>query len=290
MVNLYRYIKDGNVCRKLEVTDLLFAEYKCIQEATEFGLWSDCNYFAFITSGKKMWRTIYHDYEAEGGDILFIKKGANLTHQFFGDEFCAIFFFIPDRFIRAFLQKHPTFLATEQKDLTHQDAVLRLEVDQLLSGYRESVTSFFTMDQPPNEQLLTLKFEELLLSLCTTPRHQPITDYFISLCQSEVSHMQRVMEENFAYNLKIKDYAELCGMSLTKFKAIFKEHYSTTPAAWLRGKKLDLAAHRLQHSDVPISHLSLDCGFEDPSHFIRVFKQRYEMTPHQYRQQVQQPA
>ena len=57
-----------------------------MQEETKFGIWSDCNYFAFVTSGKKTWKTIFNDYEANDGDILFIKKGANLTHQFFDDE------------------------------------------------------------------------------------------------------------------------------------------------------------------------------------------------------------
>jgi hypothetical protein len=93
----------------MEVDNLLFVEYTCMQEETQLRIWSDSNYFAFITSGKKMWKSIYHDYDAIKGDILFIKKGANLTHQFFGNEFCAIFFFIPDDFIKSFLQKKPTF-------------------------------------------------------------------------------------------------------------------------------------------------------------------------------------
>ena len=93
------------------------------------------------------------------------------------------------------------------------------------------------------------------------------------------------MEENFAYNLRVKDYAQLCRMSLSTFKKAFKKQYSTTPAAWLRDRKLDLARHRLRSSDIPINQLSLECGFEDSSHFIRLFKQKNQITPHQYRQQ-----
>ena len=103
----------------MEVNELLFVEYTCMQEATKFGIWSENNYFAFISSGKKMWKTIYHDYEANQDDVLFIKKGANLTHQFFEDEFCAIFFFIPDEFIKSFLKRNPGFLETPQMDLSN---------------------------------------------------------------------------------------------------------------------------------------------------------------------------
>lgn len=96
--------------------------------------------------------------------------------------------------------------------------------------------------------------------------------------------MSRVMEENFAYNLKLENYAQLCHMSLSAFKKSFKQYYNTTPAAWLKHKRLDLARHQVLTSDLSINQISFECGFEDPSHFIRVFKQKYNLTPHQCRQ------
>lgn len=224
-------------------------------------------------------------YEVIKGDILFIKKGANLTHQFFDDEFCAIFFFIPDSFIKAFFKKNASFLDTSQKDLSNQDAVLRIKSNQFLENYCSSIYSYLTLDKKPNSELLKLKFEELLLSLCVGEDHQHLSDYLISLCQNQTYHMTRVMEENFAYNLKIEDYAKLCHMSLSKFKKTFKECYDTTPGLWLKQRKLDLATHQLLNTDLSINQLSFECGYEDPSHFIRVFKQKHNATPLQYRHQ-----
>ena len=79
-------------------------------------------------------------------------------------------------------------------------------------------------------------------------------------------------------------------MSLSTFKRAFKQFYKTTPAAWLKQRKLDLSLHRLLTSDLSISEISFECGFEDTSHFIRVFKEKYKATPHQYRQQRLQKA
>ncbi|MCV9387311.1 helix-turn-helix transcriptional regulator [Reichenbachiella ulvae] len=286
MINLHSFLKDGPYIRKLKVSEMLFAEYTCLREETRFGVWSDNNYFAFVTSGKKMWRTIHNDYDANKGDILFIKKGANLVHQFFDDEFCAIFLFIPDEFIQAFLKKYSTFLEAHQPDLSSQDAVLRLHTNELLTNYCQSIQTYLSLDQAPNEDLLKLKFEELLLSLFSDKQNQDLKSYFVSLCQDELYHLTRVMEENYAYNLKLEDYAKLCHMSLSKFKQIFKAHYKDTPAAWLKARKLELAHQKLLHGEMPINQLSLECGFEDPSHFIRVFKQKYEVPPLQYRQSL----
>jgi AraC family transcriptional regulator, exoenzyme S synthesis regulatory protein ExsA len=73
MLNIFSAIKDSNPYLKMEVSDLLFAEYTCMREENKFGIWSDNNYFAFINSGKKIWRSIYQSYEVNEGDI-FIGK------------------------------------------------------------------------------------------------------------------------------------------------------------------------------------------------------------------------
>jgi hypothetical protein len=165
MINLYAAIKESDLFHKIEVSELLFVEYTCMREETRLGIWSNNNYFAFISAGKKIWKTIYHSYEVNEGDILFIKKGANLTHQFFDDEFCAVFVFIPDDFIKAFLKRNHALLDSPQVDLSAQDAVLNVRSDELLENYYHSIKSYLALSEMPNEQLLLLKFEELLLSL-----------------------------------------------------------------------------------------------------------------------------
>lgn len=268
----------------MEVSELLFVEYTCMREETKFGMWSANNYFVFISSGKKMWRSIYHSYEVHEGDIIFVKKGANLTHQFFDDEFCAIFIFIPDEFIKVFLKRNPALLDAPQKDISRQDTVIRVRPDELLESYYRSIYSYLSLSKKPNARLLKHKFEELLISLFSDNKHQDLTDYFVSLCQNREYHLTRIMEENYAYNLKLEEYAQLCHMSLSAFKKSFKQYYDTTPAVWLKQKKLDLACRVVLSSDLNISQISFDCGFEDTSHFIRVFKEKHHLTPFQYRQ------
>ena len=285
MVNLFSFIKQSDQFRKLEVSDLLFVEYTCMEEATKFGIWSDSNYLAFIISGKKMWRSMHSDHVVEKGDILFVKKGANLTHQFFDDEFCAVFFFIPDEFITSFLKRHPNLLSRSGANTSWQDAVLRIKKDPLLYSYCDSVISYLGLPEKPGEELLLHKFDELLMSLCTKKEHQQVADFFASLNSGEDHMLQRIMEDNYAYNLKIDDFAHLCAMSLSKFKVRFKKLYGNTPAAWLKEKKLERARHLLTTSDAPVNQISFECGFESPSHFIRVFKQNYKQTPLQFKQQ-----
>ncbi|MEO8583913.1 MAG: AraC family transcriptional regulator [Flavitalea sp.] len=261
-----------------------------MREESKFGIWSNNNYFAFIAEGKKIWRSISHSYSVGEGDIIFVKKGANLTHQFFDDTFCAIFIFIPDDFIKGFLNRNNHLLESPQKDLDHQDSILRVDNDQLLDAFRYSIQSYLSLPETPSKQLLELKFEELLLSLFSKSKHKGLTDYFVSLCQNQQYLIKRVMEENFSYNLQLKEYAVLCHMSLSSFKKWFRLHYNATPAQWLKDKKLELAYTKTVQSDLSISQIAFECGFEDPSHFIRVFKEKYALTPLQLRRTIPSPV
>ncbi len=289
MINLHQAFKTSTLFKKLEVDNLLYVEYTCMQEETKYGIWSDSNYFAFIASGKKMWRTTHQDYLVEDGDILFVKKGANLTHQYFDDDFCAVFFFIPDAFIQSFLSKYPHFLNLEQQDLSAQDAVLRIDSDSLLEGYYQSILTYLNLPNSPDQALLKLKFEELLLNFFTNHHQLDLRKYLISLSQNKDYSMSRIMEENYAYNLKLEEYAQLCQMSLSTFKKAFKAYYNQTPGAWIKTKKLELACQKLLGSAETVNQVAFECGYEDPSHFIRIFKQRFHRTPHQFRLQKAVP-
>ena len=145
MLDLHGYLKSSNDYKKLQINDLLFIEYKCLVNEVKAGIWSDANYFVFVTSGKKMWRSIYNDYVVEAGDSLFVKKGANLVHQYFEEDYCALMVFIPDDFIKQFIQRFSSIVAkTESVVEANTDAVIRIKLDAYLQGYINSLAAFLS--------------------------------------------------------------------------------------------------------------------------------------------------
>ncbi|WP_373397480.1 AraC family transcriptional regulator [Algoriphagus halophilus] len=285
MLDLYGFLKSSNHYKKIQIHDLLFIEYKCLVNEVKAGIWSDANYFVFVTSGKKMWRSIYKDYVVEAGDSLFVKKGANLVHQFFDEDYCALMVFIPDDFIKQFIQRFSTIAGMNK--LQHQDdtdAVIRIQLDAYLEAYIQSLAAFLSSPSYPDKNLLHLKFEELLLNIFTNPIHRTLAQYLLSINREQSAQLQQIMEQNFAYCLNLEQYADLCSMSLSSFKRNFQEVYHTSPGKWLANKRLDLAAHLLKTTDKPANLIGFESGFEEASSFNRSFKSKFNMTPIQYRE------
>jgi len=283
MLNIHTFISDSNYYKKLKVDDLLFVEYKCLVEEVKTGIWSDVNYFVFVTSGKKMWRSIHKEYIVETGDSLFVKKGANLVHQYFDEDYCALLVFISDDFIRKFMHRFSEIIRNEREISLETDSVIRVQLDKYLEGYVHSLASFFGAQSFPDTHLLQLKFEELLLNIFTRPLHKEVAQYLKTLNEHQRVHLEQIMEENFSYNLKLEDFAGLCNMSLSSFKRMFNKIYKTSPGKWLSEKRLDFAAYLLETTNKNVNEVSIDSGFEDSSSFIRAFKQKFDRTPLQYR-------
>ncbi len=96
-------------------------------------------------------------------------------------------------------------------------------------------------------------------------------------------NLEAVMSENFLYNLKIEEFAKLCGRSLSAFKRDFKNTFNTTPSRWIMSKRLEHAKKLLLNSDLNVNQICYDSGFKNNSHFIQSFKKKFQLTPNQYK-------
>ena len=65
---------------------------------------------------------------------------------------------------------------------------------------------------------------------------------------------------------------------------ILSEEYLLKLKQWLQNKKLDQANQLLMNTDLSVTHIAADLGFDNVSHFIKIFKQKYKTTPKQFKQ------
>jgi AraC-like DNA-binding protein len=110
--------------------------------------------------------------------------------------------------------------------------------------------------------------------------------YFKSLTQVDRPSLQQVMEKNFCFRLRIEDYAELCHRSLSAFKREFQQVYQETPGRWIMRRRVERAAGLLANSNQSVTQVAFETGFEDLSHFSRVFKKITGKNPTEYKKSL----
>ena len=146
---------------------------------------------------------------------------------------------------------------------------------------------YFGNAKAPDSSLLMLKFQELILTIADTHGNNEMGSYFSSLLnQPQAVSLQKIMEDNFCFNLKLEEYAQLSNRSLSAFKRDFQKQFNTTPGKWLLEKRLNHAMNLLSNTDKTVSEASFESGFENPSHFSRSFRQHFGVAPTRVKQQI----
>lgn len=286
MLNLYETIRSTLNCNKFEVEGLMFVEYKCPVEDESMALWSPVDYLVHVLSGQKTWRTPAGSWKVSAGQTLFIKKGAAIIDQFFDDDFCMLGFFMSDEFIKNTVKEFSDRIEMQSGDNRSEKLAIEIKNDAILSAYFQSMTSYFGGPEKPSDALLILKMRELIINILSNSNNREMALYFKSLPGSGETKIRQIMDANFCYNLSLENFAELCNRSLSSFKRDFKKYFGESPGKWLRNRRLDYAAILIQNSALSISQIVFESGFEELSHFSRVFKNKFGISPNHFRQRL----
>ncbi|MGY2257950.1 helix-turn-helix domain-containing protein [Pseudomonas sp. SDO55104_S430] len=88
---------------------------------------------------------------------------------------------------------------------------------------------------------------------------------------------------HFHRRISLSELTRIAGISVAQLERYCKRVFHLTPRQMIQKVRLE-HAHRLLHSDLPITDVALQCGYTDHSAFTRQFKASSGFTPRQYRQ------
>ncbi len=269
--------------KQLSVRDLLIVHYRCPQKSRFKQLCNHYNQFTFSLKGERILHQGGKSWILNPQRSYFQRKSAYIQEINNTEGWEVLVFHIPDEFLIQFANEFMDHLSVDHLPELTSDMFIRVDLNDITRTYFHSMIPYFSQDIPPSEKLLELKFKELLLDILSNPLNKQLIAYILHLNDNIKPPIWQVMEKNYTYNLSLKEYARISSRSLAAFKREFYEYYHITPGKWLTTKRLKHASILLHTTKQSISEIAFNSGFENVSHFSRIFKEKYGLSPLQYR-------
>lgn len=105
--------------------------------------------------------------------------------------------------------------------------------------------------------------------------------------QTIIQNVLKYIDLHFSENLRIEDMAKLSAMSQSYFCYFFKLFVGRTFTQYLIDKRIEYAKTLLSQSNLSVTQIAFDAGFNSMNHFIRTFRLYNQISPGQYRKLTQ---
>ena len=240
---------------------------------------------AFVMNGEESFTAFDHTrIKLLPGELLFMSRNLYMLSDFVSAEgpLEAFLFFFDTATIEAFLRRG--VLTSEAREADHRPYKIAANVH--VSRYMAALKAVYR-DFKGTPDLLRAKLLELLLmieALDDGPRLRA----FLQGAKTAAAkrNIRHVMRENCLHNLSVKDFAALTGRSAASFSRDFKRQFGMTPGRWLIEARLEKARQLLLDTGLSVTEIALEVGYENSSHFIKAFKDKYGQTPKKARARI----
>jgi len=151
------------------------------------------------------------------------------------------------------------------------EAGVKFQSDELDAFYESLLSKMIAEQFEVDAQIASLKFE----------KQATRDEIFLRLDLA-----RDFIHDNYSSNITLADVSNAACLSLHHFKRVFRECFKISPHQYLTDVRLQHAVALLRTSDIPVQDICRYVGFSDPSSFVRLFRSRMAVTPHQYREKL----
>lgn len=132
--------------------------------------------------------------------------------------------------------------------------------------------------------------ERLIYANLTLQRVLAILIYGVDECVEENPNLStraiKFMKDNIETRYCLAELADEFFKSPSQFSFLFKREMGISPMEYFTLLKMQHAGKLLHNTNLKISEVALNIGYEDPFHFSKLFKSAMNLSPDQYRRML----
>lgn len=158
-----------------------------------------------------------------------------------------------------------------------------IETQKKISELFSAMLDEYINNRRNSEIVLENMLSQILIITEREAVFNPYTDIVIENANEKIMEAVQYIEMNYNKNPGINEVADYAGFSVSHFSRMFKKSIGINYSAYLSSVKLQHSMTLLIHSDYSLEEISGLCGFPDASYLCHTFKQKYGISPSNYR-------
>lgn len=236
----------------------------------------------WITKGNSKQNIDYKNYSISENTLFFISPGQlHLLEEWEGIE-GFIILFTEEFFLKIFQNKDILF------ELSYLDNLYENPFLKLKTGDKKTIQPIVDLlyqeckeTKPDTESVQGLLFVFLrnIQKLIALKSQQHSNNHQIVVFKQ----FKKMVELNFAKNLSVSDFASQLNISTHLLNNFVKVTSGKTSTEIIKERIILEAQQLLNFSELTISQIAGQLGFEDSSYFARFFKKRIGLSPQDFR-------
>ena len=187
---------------------------------------------------------------------------------------------------------HPRLLTDALEETAHETDIQLTEHWDLIDRHISALLLEMTADLDDGSPAGTIYGESLanvlavyLLKRYAVRRVTPLV-FKGGLPGHRLKRVLDYIAGNLDENISLSQLATIAGMSPHYFSALFKRSTGRAPHRYVLLQRIERAKQQLRNPKHSIIDAGLDAGFQNPSHFARVFRKIVGTTPSNFRAEI----
>jgi len=265
--------------QSLKIQDMTFVAYRNQDPPLKNEVFFEEHAVIFVLEGEKKFVSATQTIHVRKGNIVFIRRGYYVMQETIDTNYRSLVFFFNEKLLKEFVGQHLGLFENTLLRNEENSTLLVFETTESLEKFTESIFPYFTLKTQYLNHFLGLKLQELLLHILEIDISGQFKSILFSLYKGEKVDLEYLMKSYYLKLFSLEELSRLSGRSLSAFKRDFQEKFNTSPALWIKNKRLEYAWLQLENTDKNVSEISMEIGYESISHFIKAFKEKFGKTP-----------
>ena len=247
--------------------------------ARKFSHYVQFHSLVYIVSGELLLIDNDKEISIRKGESVFIRRDHRIKmykQPLDEEQFQAIWFTFRRSSLREFFNKLDKN-SVPTKLNNHDMRIMKIASRPEFKSLFHSLIPYLDSTIDPTQEVLNLKEQEGLHALLNMDRR--FYSILFDFTEPWKIDLMEFMNENYMYELSMEEIAEFTGRSLATFKRDFAKLSALPPQKWLIQKRLEVAYNMIKEEGRKPSDVYIDVGFKNRTHFYKVFKERYGVTP-----------